>query len=265
MAAAAGVHHSAVVGEDGLLFVWGCGASGQLGTGDEVMMTSLMGLDRLAPTRVAGLPAPVRQVAAGYKHTGIVTEAGDLLTCGAGEYGGLGLGDEEDRTTPTLVARAVFNGEAVLMVACGPYHTAVTTEGGGVYTFGRGMGGLLGHGDEEDQLVPRRVPAAAFNGEWVVMVAAGHDHTVAVSEAGHVFTWGDGMSGQLGHNDQEEQWAPRQVEAGRFGGENVVSSTPCGAAADASDVAASAIDCMLSLCEVGNVTATRSSRHVHSD
>ena len=67
--------HCAAVGEDGSLFVWGSGEFGQLGTGDTT--------DRLAPTRVAGLPAHVRQVAAGYSHTGIVTEAGDLLMCGA--------------------------------------------------------------------------------------------------------------------------------------------------------------------------------------
>ena len=57
MAAAAGNKHSAAVGEDGSLFVWGRGEDGQLGTGDTAR--------RLAPTRVTGLPAPVRQVAAG--------------------------------------------------------------------------------------------------------------------------------------------------------------------------------------------------------
>ena len=73
MAAAAGGCHSAAVGEDGALFVWGSGQFGQLGTGDTA--------SRLAPTRVGGLSAPVRQVAAGPSHTGIVTEAGDLLMC----------------------------------------------------------------------------------------------------------------------------------------------------------------------------------------
>ena len=62
MAAAAGGYHSAAVGEDGSLFVWGSGNCGQLGTGDNG--------GRLAPTRVAGLTAPVRQVAAGTFHTG---------------------------------------------------------------------------------------------------------------------------------------------------------------------------------------------------
>ena len=88
MAVAAGNRHSAAVGEDGALFVWGGGEDGQLGTGDT---------DRRLAPRVAGLTAPVRQVAAGDKHTGIVTEAGDLLMCGAGMDGArLGQGD---RTT----------------------------------------------------------------------------------------------------------------------------------------------------------------------
>ena len=92
MAAATGGFHSAAVGEDGALFVWGSGANGKLGTGDTD--------ERLAPTRVAGLPAPVRQVAAGDFHTGIVTEAGDLLICGYGRDGQLGLGDDDNRATP---------------------------------------------------------------------------------------------------------------------------------------------------------------------
>ena len=54
-------------------------------------------------------------------------------------------------------------------------------EGGGVYTWGHGKFGRLGHGDAENQLAPRRVPAAGFNGERSVMVAAGR-HTVALSD-----------------------------------------------------------------------------------
>ena len=214
MAVAAGEAHTVLVGEDGSVFSFGKNVCGQLGTGDNVTT--------VIPTRVAGLPGAVRQVAAGNAHTGMVTDAGDLLVCGAGRNGQLGLEDEDERTTPTLVERAVFEGKAVLMVACGEEHTVVATEGGGVYTFGGGEDGQLGHGDEENQLAPRRVPAAGFNGERVVMVAAGDQHTVALSEAGRVFTWGSGEYGRLGHGDRENQRAPRQVEVGRFGGEGVV-------------------------------------------
>ena len=234
MAVAAGQRHTVIVGEDGSVFACGYGEYGQLGAGDTT--------DMYVPTRVAGLPplsGPVRQIAASGWNTGIVTDAGDLFMCGNGRSGQLGLGDEGDRTTPTLVPRAAFGDEAVLMVACAGDYTAVVTEGGSVYTFGIAEDGPLGHvdeeddlgpGDEENQLVPRQVPAAAFRpnglaegpGERVVMVAAAFAHMVALSEAGHVFTWGRGGDGQLGHNDRDNQLAPRQVDAGRFGGEKVV-------------------------------------------
>ena len=208
MAAAGGRAHGAAVGEDGALFVWGDGHDGQLGTGDTA--------NRLAaPMCVDGLPAPVRQVAAGACHAGIVTDAGDLLMRGNREFG-------KHRATPTLVARALFDGEAMLMVDCGAFHSAALTEGGGVYTFGDGQDGLLGHGDFEDQLVPRRMVAEGFNDERVVMLAVREAHMVALSEEGHVFTWGAGDDGQLGHGDGEDQLVPRQVEPERFGGERVV-------------------------------------------
>ncbi len=208
MAVAASAAHTIAVGEFGNVFTCGFGNYGQ-SFFDDTRQT-------LVPTRVDGLPAPVRQVAAGYLHTGMVTEAGDLLMCGFGRHGQLGLGDEEDRATPTLVARALFAGEALLMVACGTNHTVVATEDGAVYTFGSCV-------FSETQFVPTLVPTAGFNGERVVMVAAGDMHTVALSEAGHVFTWGYGIFGRLGHGDEKTQIAPRQVAAGAFGhGDKVV-------------------------------------------
>ena len=92
--------------------------------------------------------------------------------CGLGVSGRLGVGDETNRLRPTLLDRALFDSEAVVMVACGEDHTAVLTESSSVYTFGRGRDGQLGHGDaSDDLLVPSRVQAA-FNGEPIVMLAA---------------------------------------------------------------------------------------------
>tara|TARA_Y100000389_G_scaffold127639_1_gene124947 strand:+ start:898 stop:2085 length:1188 start_codon:yes stop_codon:yes gene_type:complete len=160
---------------------------------------------------------------------GIVTDSGNLFMCGYGQNQ-RGLGQTDHQITPTLVARAVFDGEAVLMVACGGEHTVAVTEGGGVYTFGRGSDGQLGHGDKEDQLKPMRVPVEAFrpnesaqeHSNRIVMVAAGSWHTVALSEAGHVFTWGCGSKGQLGHNNDMDELVPRQIGSGAFMGEKVV-------------------------------------------
>ena len=269
MAVAAGSEHTAAVGDDGVLFVWGGGEHGELGIGSKggavprprwaprwepgpAHQDSIRGTSRehhremkqpllaLTPTRI-NLPAVsmdgstmivglhgvfrrcrVRQIAAGARHTGIVTDAGDLLMCGWGESGKLGLGDEADRTTPTMVDRALFGHDAVLMVACGERHTAALTEGGVVYTCGRGLEGQLGHGDAENQRVPTRIPTAQFNNGRVVMLTAGKRHTVALSEEGHVFTWGHGGNGQLGQGSAEDLLSPRLLEPGRFGGEKMV-------------------------------------------
>ena len=42
-------------------------------------------------------------------------------------------------------------------------------------------------------------------------VAAGSDHSLAVSEAGEVFSWGTGGVGQLGHGDREVQLRPLRI------------------------------------------------------
>ena len=57
-------------------------------------------------------------------------------------------------------------------LALGDSHSACTTEEGTLYTWGHGMDGKLGHGDESSKSVPTRVEALA--GQVVVqLVAAG--------------------------------------------------------------------------------------------
>ena len=85
MAAACGHMHTAAVGEDGTLYAWGSQNNGRLGNGQTRKQS-------LRPMPIAGLPA-VAQVAVGLNHTAIVTDAGDLLLCGQGAFGQLGLDD----------------------------------------------------------------------------------------------------------------------------------------------------------------------------
>jgi alpha-tubulin suppressor-like RCC1 family protein len=76
-------------------------------------------------------------------------------------------------------------------------HTAVWTELGELFTFGQGEYGNLGHGEDVDERVPRLVDALV--GQKVVGAAAGHQHTAVRTEAGELFTFGNGDCGQLGH------------------------------------------------------------------
>ena len=52
-------------------------------------------------------------------------------------------------------------------------HSIATTADGAVWSWGAGGGGRLGHGDEQRQLLPKKVEA--FAGQRVVAVSAGAD------------------------------------------------------------------------------------------
>lgn len=47
------------------------------------------------------------------------------------------------------------------MVACGWRHTISVSSTGGLYTYGWGKYGQLGHGGFEDDLVPRKLQASS--------------------------------------------------------------------------------------------------------
>ena len=64
---------------------------------------------------------------------------------------------------------------------------AVSTQGE-LYTWGRGYGGRLGHGDQAEQLEQKRVEA--LRDVWVVAVSLGMYHYITVTRDGGVFGWG---------------------------------------------------------------------------
>ena len=83
-------------------------------------------------------------VAAGYAHTTAVGTSGDLWTWGDGGCGQLGLGDTEDRQTPTRVgAGDPFGRYKARLPACGGLHTLVVTEAGELWVRGAGVDGRL--------------------------------------------------------------------------------------------------------------------------
>src|SRR3546814_15080290 len=79
---------------------------------------------------------------------------GQVYTWGRGDDGRLGHGDNGWQYVPRLLER--LSNRSVVQVACGSYHTAAVTASGELLTWGGGMYGKLGHGNELGHSVPHR-------------------------------------------------------------------------------------------------------------
>lgn len=62
-----------------------------------------------------------------------------------------------------------WQGDKMVMVACGWRHTISVSSLGELYTYGWSKYGQLGHGDFEDRLVPHRLEA--LHGDYISQVA----------------------------------------------------------------------------------------------
>ncbi|VFQ95498.1 unnamed protein product [Cuscuta campestris] len=212
---ACGGCHAALVTKHGEIFSWGEESGGRLGHGVDSDVLHPKLIDSLSVTNI-------ELVACGEHHTCAVTLSGDLYTWGEGHFGLLGHGNEVSHWVPKRV-NGPLEGIHVSYISCGPWHTAVVTSAGQLFTFGDGTFGVLGHGDRKSISKPREVES--LKGLRTVRAACGVWHTAAVVEvmvgnsstsncsSGKLFTWGDGDKGRLGHGDKESRLVPTCVAA----------------------------------------------------
>ena len=164
---------------------------------------------------------PPARAAGGCQHSVFIDGEGRLSSCGSeGGYPGL-LGHGEGVTqlnTPIRLA-SPLDGERAVSVSAGAYHSFAITADGAVWSWGGGLFGKLGHGDEPNQWQPKKVEA--FAGRRVVAVSAGITHSLAITPDGSAWSWGNGGQGQLGHGDALNQLLPKKIEA--FAGQRFVA------------------------------------------
>ncbi|CAE7662905.1 UVR8, partial [Symbiodinium necroappetens] len=134
VALAAGYGHTAAITDSGELWTWGYNDDGELGIGDTTDRHAL-----------------IVAVAAGHWHTAAITHSGELWTWGYNINGQLGIGDTTDRHAPVKVS---VNGQKIVAVAAGYFHTAAITDSGKLWTWGNNDAGKLGAGDTRDRHLP---------------------------------------------------------------------------------------------------------------
>eukprot|EP00048_Salpingoeca_helianthica_P020525 m.6991 g.6991 ORF g.6991 m.6991 type:complete len:627 (-) comp4923_c0_seq1:23-1903(-) len=92
--------------------------------------------------------------------------------------------------------------DPAVAIACGDAHSAVVTESGRLFVFGKNEWGQLGLGHKTKVNKPTHV--AAFGEEKVKLVACGRSHTLVATDAGRLYACGANNEGQLGAKTASE-------------------------------------------------------------
>lgn len=199
-----GQDHSAAITETGKLYTWGHNQHGQLGNGNTYNRTTPTLIDSFNGEKVIAISL------GGYTSAAI-TESGKLYMWGENDYGQLGNGLTIDRSFPLWINR--FNGEKIVTVSLGSGHSSAITESGKLYTWGDNDFGQLGDGTTVEKHTPRLIDR--FNGEKVIAVSLGVEHSAAITESGKLYTWGYNYYGQLGNGSTDERHIPTCIISGK--------------------------------------------------
>ncbi|CAM9471395.1 unnamed protein product [Chrysoparadoxa australica] len=213
--AAAAAHSAAVV--DGEVFTWGCNKSCQLG------YEGLNGTEKPRPVSVAGVRGrgnrarkKVLMVSAAAHSTVVVTEgwgegkANEVYQWGHGCMPGRVMfkcGKRKGSDASLWYARQTPVN--ISAVSSARFHNIALSSQGQVYCWGQGRD-LLGLEPSEE----RAGMASLVSGlpEKVVAVSASDQHTLVVSDAGDVYSWGcTDVGAPLGHGKSSFQPTARRV------------------------------------------------------
>ncbi|XP_020519942.1 ultraviolet-B receptor UVR8 isoform X2 [Amborella trichopoda] len=189
---ACGGAHAIALTRDGKVMTWGRGKSGQLGHGNWE--------NSAHPKHVKFLENfVICNAAAGWNHSGFVSDTGLLFTCGDGSFGQLGHGDYNSQCFPVEVK--FFGSRHVLKISCGMRHSLVLLKDyarapatnsysavdGHLYTWGRGF----------NRAKHNQVPQLLSTSLKFSQVSLGWNHALLLTDLGEVFMLGGNHHGKL--------------------------------------------------------------------
>ncbi|CAF1217149.1 unnamed protein product [Rotaria sordida] len=153
------------------------------------------------------LPEPIIQIACGPLHSVCLTEKNQIYTFGCNDEHALGrpdnaIDDDDDDQADQfglvdMSGVMDINQEKITQIVAGDSHTLVLSDAGKVYGWGTfrssttGVYGLVKKG------VMAKTPVEIILPEKIVKLASGYDFVLFLSETGHVYSCGNGETGQL--------------------------------------------------------------------
>ena len=196
----------------GSVYTWGHGVHGQRGDGVEGEYCFPQPTPQLAYSALTH-GSRATMVACGATYTLLLTASGHVWGCGSNRHFEIGVQNMDDPLQVTDRDICVFtrmpptrfdcgDGDTqIAFIAAGINHSAAVGRTNGLlWTWGRGVGGQLGHGGGGHYccaLVPTHLPRETF-GEAVVSVSVSCKISMAVTGSGALWAAGDCIKGKLG-------------------------------------------------------------------
>ncbi|KAF4322695.1 hypothetical protein JM18_003155 [Phytophthora kernoviae] len=231
---ACGREHTLALTKTGQVFAFGAGFGGRLGNDAEV--------DEELPFAVGGMEDHIIiAIDAGECHSCALSDKGDVFTWGFGSSGALGHGTRENCLKPKridgpwaniddlrqTVKKQLAEVPFVTSIACGSYHTLVSTDGGTLYGWGDAAAGQLGvelvSAPDMVVLSPTKLRIPSSSG--LRSITCGTFTSAVCTQQGQIFLWGSPAAGNGAPLDIEDARVKRIGMLGEF----EFSQIACGA------------------------------------
>jgi alpha-tubulin suppressor-like RCC1 family protein len=183
---------------DGKLKCWGS-AGHRLGLGISAKSSAV-------DSNTAGVRAS--DVAMGFTHTCLLTTVGGVKCWGQNNLGQLGNNTNIGQDSQYGLTDVIGLTSNVSAIAAGHEHTCALTTSGAVKCWGNNYSGQIGNGGTYTYLQPSLVSGLSSG---IVAIAAGQDHSCALTNYGGVKCWGSNANRKLGDGTNTNRLTPVDV------------------------------------------------------
>lgn len=209
--AAVGFDHTLVLTSDGRLFTWGHRLHGAMGSGST---SGSQTVPLAVPLTGVLNGVQVVQVEVGNHTSYVLGDEGEVFAWGRGTSGELGRGSTASSTAPVRADMAAFEaiGNRPSTIVAGRIFGMTLGENGRVAAWGGGGLGQLGNGASTNQTRAVEVDVDGVMADaTIVQLASRYRHTLALTDDGRIFTWGEGADGKLGDGGTSGSNVPVQA------------------------------------------------------
>ena len=181
-----------ILDEENLTSIFGQGnnVNGQLGIGNYISTDIPIRVNQLKKIKIT-------QIACGVGHVLALTNNNLIYSWGRfykQENKKEKSSTSGDYSSPQLIES--LSNESIIKISAGNNHSMAITELGELYTWGEGIYGQLGHGINNNEQYPKKVEY--FTNKFkIIDCAGGAAHTIALTEEGYIFGWGQNDKNQL--------------------------------------------------------------------